>query len=204
MFFKNSIFFSMLTLSFSSFCNQDNECGNNIQAQELTQLIINDSTQLRHHLTCDARLTRAATIKVKEMAESGWVIHSGANRRLRDQNFPLPDYYGIGMANQVEALAGGQESSVNVWAGFKGSKSHATHLLGKLKFYHEQDKIGVGFIKAPKSKHIYYWAVYLAKESKINELNLELGPIPSKGPTGVIFEKSNTNKINVKLIPSKK
>jgi hypothetical protein len=44
----------------------------------------------------------------------------------------------------------------------------------------------------------------LAKESKINELNLELGPIPSKGPTGVIFEKSNTNKINVKLRPSKK
>ncbi|PAJ72982.1 hypothetical protein CJF42_18160, partial [Pseudoalteromonas sp. NBT06-2] len=123
--------------------------------------------------------------------------HPGANRRLRDQNFPLPDYYGIGMANQVEALAGGQENPAVVWAEFKSSKSHATHLLGKLKFYHEQNKLGVAFLKEPKSKHIYYWAVYLAKESIINEANLDLGPIPSKGPSGIIFEKTNSNKLPI-------
>ncbi len=177
--------------------NLNLDCGNNPQARALAKLIMEDPTQLRSHLSCDSRLTQAAIVKVNEMAESGWVMHIGANGRVRDTEFPLPDYYGIGMANQVEALAAGQPSADTVWSSFKKSESHANHLLGKLRFYHEQNKFGVAFLNDDTSKHGQYWAIYMAKESLINQKNIDLGPIPSKGPEGVIFE--DTERLDIKI-----
>ncbi len=157
-------------------------CGNDPDAVALVKQIVADDAQRRSYLECDSRLVAAATDKAISMAERGFVMHTRANARAREYGFKLPSYYGIGNANQVEAIAGGQRSSDEVWRAFKGSKMHADHLLGRLPFYAEQSKIGVAKVSAPDSPHGVYWAVYIAKEDGDVTMTRFNSQIPNKVP----------------------
>lgn len=166
-----------------------NDCGNNDFATKLSQLIINDVQQQRVNLICDQRLVLAAIKKVNELVETEHFYHGRANGRLRDEGFKLPEYYGIGMANQVEAIAGGQSSAQQVWKEFKLSEGHADHLLGRSDFYLEQNKIGIAHVYKQDSEHRHYWVVYVAKESIAKEQDIFYGPIPNKSTTGIIYHE---------------
>lgn len=188
---RKYIFPVVLYMFFAHSCSiayeNDHLCGDNDKAQKLVKLIINDKTQQRLSLQCDQRLVTAATQKVKEMADTQFVFHGRANGRLRDQGVELPRYYGVGQANQVEALAGGQHSAENVWQEFKLSQSHAEHLLGLSDFYREQYLIGAAYLYAPETSHMHYWAVYVTKEDNASEKHLFFGPIPNKTSSGIIY-----------------
>ena len=179
----------VLALSFTSLAitADESHCGNNQTAQQLVALIKADKQQTRSKLKCDLRLVAAAQLKVQEMVDTEFLFHGRANGRLRDQGVELPKYYGIGKANQVEALAGGQPSPSSVWRGFKNSASHAQHLLGLNEFYQEQDLIGAAFLKAPTTIHEFYWVVYIAKEDNASEKSIFFGPIPNKSTDGTVY-----------------
>ncbi|WP_298440296.1 CAP domain-containing protein [uncultured Ferrimonas sp.] len=143
------------------------ECGFTKEARQLAALIILDDKQQRPQLRCDAKLTQLAAKKAKEMALSGHVNHwggGGANSRVIEMGYPLDRRYGIGISNQIEAVAGGYDDAATMWQEFKASEGHRRHLLGEHPSYREQDEIGVGYYYRWESPHITYWAVYVARK----------------------------------------
>jgi len=89
------IFMPLLFTSLSHSETQQS-CGNNPEAIKLAKLIINDESQNRKSLKCNSILSKIADKKAKEMAKLGRVTHIGrnpANRRLRDEGYPLSDVY---------------------------------------------------------------------------------------------------------------
>ena len=157
-------------------------CGNSPQAQELAQLIVEDTNQHRSVLKCNPTLVAIAEAKVKDMAERGLVSHflgGSPNSRLREAGLTLPSYYGDAMSNQVEALAGGYASAKNVWFALKGSHSHRQHLLAEIPFYKEQDQLGLAFYKDLSTPHVEYWAIYITKLDRNHHSTFD--QIPDKG-----------------------
>lgn len=145
------------------------DCGIHSKARELAQLIIHDANQKRIRLKCNPILARVAAEKAQEMAEKGMVSHYagyvGANRRLVEAGYSLPAHYPTLYHNQVEAVAGGYTSAIEVWDELKGSSAHRAHMLGEHSFYLEQDEIGVAFYRKWDSPHVEYWVVYIATQS---------------------------------------
>jgi uncharacterized protein YkwD len=144
------------------------DCGLHPKAKQLALLIINDSQQKRSRLSCNLILAQVAAQKAQEMAEKGTVTHYagnvGANKRLIDAGYPLPDSYPTLYHNQVEAVAGGFSSADEVWQELKDSDGHRAHMLGEHSFYLEQDEIGVAFYRKWHSPHVEYWVVYIATQ----------------------------------------
>lgn len=160
-------------------------CGLNEAAQQLALLIIQDPLQQRIQLSCHPLLAQAAADKAKVMAQKGIVNHYvgglGANQRLRMLGYQLPPFYTGAIGNQVEAVAGGFSTAEEVWAAFKSSTAHRSHLLGELPFYQQQLHIGVGFHYQWSSPHVEYWAVYIAREAVAEDANVtcyDIGCIP--------------------------
>lgn len=158
------------------------QCGLTTQSRELAKLIIEDPQQQRRQLKCHPLLAQAAADKAKIMAKSGKVNHFvgglGANQRLRDLGYNLPPFYSRATGNNVEAVAGGQESPQQAWIEFKNSELHRVLLLGEIPFYAEQNHIGVGHYYEWHSPHVDYWVVYIAREARIDDpdaLCLEVG-----------------------------
>ena len=172
----------------------DTQCANNKYSQHLVDLIIRDHEQQRTKLRCDKRLVNAAIEKVHEMAKTEFIFHGRANGRLRDQGVELPPYYGIGNANQVEALAGGQKSPKLAWKSFKESAPHADHLLARNAFYLKQTLIGAAHIFLPNTSHGHYWVVYITEEDNASKKNIFHGPIPNKTSQGVFYQSLNEKK----------
>lgn len=170
------IYLILIFVPLFSFSNEFDNCGNNQEARALVELIKNDKAQKRSIIRCNKILTETATAKAKKMAEFGLVMHNlggSPNSRLENANYKLPDYYGSDWeGNQVEAIAGGYHNAQEVWDAFKKSKSHKSHLLGDIKFYEEQDEIGVAFIQDFESVHDEYWVVYLTKGYEKDQSNL--------------------------------
>jgi uncharacterized protein YkwD len=168
-------------------------CGVNEEARSLAHLILKDNAQQRQQLTCNRLLSQLAQQKADEMARTGMVQHNlggSPNSRLRQGGYPLPAYYGFGLDNQVEAIAGGYENAEVVWEAFKKSKSHRQHLLGELEFYLEQDELGVGFVYQWASPHVEYWVVYLAKHNREpaqHEFKKE--QVPNKSPYELLIRE---------------
>lgn len=163
-----------LPLLFTSLSYSENQqsCGNNPEAIRLAKLIINDEGQNRKSLKCNSILSEIADKKAKEMAKLGRVTHIGrnpANRRLRDEGYPLSDVYPGWFANNVEAIAGGMFELAEVWLEFKNSEVHRAHLLAEHEFYLLQNEIGAGYYYDKNSKHGEYWVVYVAHQ-KENEI----------------------------------
>lgn len=142
-------------------------CGASPEAKRLAEMILAHPGQQRVALRCNPLLSRIAAEKAREMARTGRVAHYGnmvsPNMRLRRAGYVLPGYYPRGVANQVEAVAGGYGTPEEALAAFLGSQSHREHLLGEHPFYASQDEIGVGYFRDPDSEHVEYWAVYVAK-----------------------------------------
>lgn len=141
------------------------ECGNSALARQLAELIQHDPGQQRDELRCNALLSEIAETKAREMAELGQVAHLGrsaANARLARAGYPLAGIYPRLLENNVEAIAGGIAEPAAVWAAFKASEAHRSHLLGAHEFYRLQDEIGVGYFRDPASPHVDYWVVYIA------------------------------------------
>ena len=170
-----------------------NECGDNESARALAKLIINDPLQQRLKLTCNPLLSQVAQIKAQEMAQRGIVNHiigGSPNSRLRHAGYNLPNNYGIGLANQVEAIAGGYNSPQQVWTAFKHSKDHRSHLIAEHPFYQEQDDLGVGYAYLWESPHVTYWVVYVARnEDRAPSKYDTTKGIPNKSITGSLLEK---------------
>ena len=191
----HTLILSLIFISVSSYAQETPAlCGNNLVSQNLVKLIKSDPMQQRPYLKCDSRLVAAAIKKVHDMADSEFVFHGRANGRLRDEGVELPRYYGIGNANQVEALAGGQATAEVVWQGFKDSKSHADHLLARNDFYLKQYLIGAAYIHVPNTAHDYYWAVYVTEEDNASDQSIFHGPIPNKTAYGVYHQSQNNKK----------
>ncbi len=165
--------------------NTITDCGLNEAAQQLALLIIQDPLQQRTRLSCHPLLAEAAAEKAKTMAQKGIVNHYvgglGANQRLRMIGYQLPPFYSGAIGNQVEAVAGGYSTAEEVWAAFKASNGHRSHLLGELPFYRQQLHIGVGFHYKWSSPHVEYWTVYIAREAVAEDIDVtcyDIGCIP--------------------------
>jgi hypothetical protein len=157
-------------------------CGESVPAARLALLIASDPGQRRPELRCSPKLSRIASERARELAEEGRISHftngRSPNLRLRQSGYPLPREYPHGGANQVEAIAGGYAGPEDVWAAFKRSDRHRSHLLGEHEFFQEQDEIGVGFHRLRESPHVEYWVVFVARR-----LQPDPGPFASRGDT---------------------
>ena len=173
--------------------SQANDCGANEQAQALAKLIMNDPLQQRPKLSCNSLLSQVAQQKAQEMAQRGIVSHmvgGSPNSRLRHAGYNLPNNYGIALANQVEALAGGYDSPLQVWTAFKKSDDHRSHLLAEHPFYQEQDELGVGYVYLWQSPHVTYWVVYVARNEDSAPSNYDdTKGIPNKSITGYMLNQ---------------
>ncbi|GHB63933.1 hypothetical protein GCM10008107_11320 [Psychrosphaera saromensis] len=174
-----------IILPMSVLAEELDKCGNNAEAKALVKLIKEDEGQRRTSLRCNQLLTDVAEAKAKAMSERGLVSHNlegSPNLRLRNANYKLPSYYGVNFnSNQVEAIAGGYSTAVDVWDAFKKSEKHRAHLLGEIEFYKEQDEIGAAFIEKWKSPHVEYWVVYLTKGYRKNQTKSDkITEIPNK------------------------
>lgn len=143
-------------------------CGENTPSTQLALLIAADPGQQRPEMRCSPTLSRIASQRARELAEEGRISHFtnglSPNLRLRQSGYPLPPEYPRGGANQVEAIAGGYGGPEEVWAAFKRSERHRSHLLGEHAFFREQDEIGVGFHRLRDSPHVEYWVVFVARK----------------------------------------
>jgi len=156
--------------SFSdSTSSQKSTCGNNQPAQQLAQLIQSYKSQKRPVLVCNEKLNEIALIKAKEILKSQDVWHNVGNmtpnQLLIHNGFKLPKTYPL-FGNQVEAIAGGEESIELVFKKFLDSPPHRKLLLGEDEFFKFQDKIGVAYQRDLKSDHQHYWVVIIAEEKK--------------------------------------
>ncbi|SHG83421.1 CAP domain-containing protein [Ferrimonas marina] len=148
------------------------ECGLHPKARELAVAIIQDSQQQRLRLRCDGMLAVVAQRKAREMAQRGSVSHiggGGANSRVVAAGYPLDKRYGIGIANQIEAVAGGIADVDEIWDAFKDSPGHRAHLLGEHPVYLQQDEIAVGYHHDWETPHVDYWVVYVARREDGNQ-----------------------------------
>lgn len=170
----SKLYMMIILFVFPVYADELNQCGNNKQAQLLVSMIRADQNQKRAKIRCNRLLTQAAVAKAETMAEFGLVIHNiggSPNSHLITAGYKLPEYYGGEFnSNQVEAIAGGYSTAIEVWDAFKRSEVHRAHLLGEHEFYEEQDEIGVGFVKKWESPHVEYWVVYLTKGFEKNQM----------------------------------
>ncbi|MBY5991701.1 CAP domain-containing protein [Ferrimonas balearica] len=153
------------------------ECGFHPKARALARLIIEDPDQQRLSLKCDGLLAWVAQQKAREMAERRHVSHmgeGGANARVVNAGYPLDKRYGIGMANQIEAVAGGIGDPEAMWEAFKDSFGHRRHLLGEHPLYQEQDEIAVGYYYDWDTPNVDHWVVYVARKDSGGETPLVL------------------------------
>ncbi len=140
-------------------------CGNGEEARKLADFIIQSNAQLRDQIYCDPLLTQLAEEKAHEMARFNLVSHTisvGANQRLKEGGFPLPRYYPLFWANNVEAIQGGASNAQQAFELFMQSRGHRTHLMGEHPFYRTQSHMGIAHIRSPHSAHLDYWVVYIA------------------------------------------
>ncbi len=136
-------------------------------ADSLIQSIQKHQHQQRNTLECNAKLNEIALIKAKLILESQDIWHDAGhmtpNQLLRHHGFKLPKTYPH-FGNQVEALAGGEETVDEVFTDFLNSEPHRKLLLGEDAFFKSQDQIGAAFIKDLSTEHEYYWVVIIADE----------------------------------------
>jgi hypothetical protein len=165
--FKNLCLFTLQLFAFSLSANNDTKCGNNEIAGDLIRSIQYHPQQQRNRLECNEKLNEVALIKAKLILEGENIWHNAGNmtpnQLLRKHGFQLPRTYPH-FGNQVEALAGGEETANDVFADFLESEPHKKLLLGEDAFFKSQDQIGAAFIKDLSTEHEYYWVVIIADE----------------------------------------
>ena len=129
-------------------------CGNNVEAAELIASIQNHASQQRTVLDCNSKLNEIALIKANLIIQNQDIWHNAGhmtpNQLLKHHGFKLPKSYPF-FGNQVEALAGGEESAEEVLSDFLNSEPHRKLLLGVDEFFKSQDQIGVAFIEDPET-----------------------------------------------------
>ncbi len=168
-----STFFLLLTnIGWANLTLANNEkCGNSKEAQLLSTLIKTHPNQQRSQINCNRKLNEIALIKAGYIIENQDIWHNAGhmapNQLLRHHGFKLPKTYPL-FGNQVEALAGGEESAEQVFADFLNSTPHKKLLLGEDAFFKTQDQIGVAFLKNLNTEHEYYWVVIIADEKNQN------------------------------------
>jgi len=167
------LLFTDITLANIAVANKE-VCGNNKEAQLLSALIKAHPNQQRSQLHCSKKLNEIALIKAGYIIENQDIWHNAGhmapNQLLRHHGFKLPKTYPM-FGNQVEALAGGEESAEQVFTDFLNSAPHKKLLLGEDAFFKAQDQIGVAFLKNLNTEHEYYWVVIIAdkKNQNINQ-----------------------------------
>ncbi len=144
-------------------------CGNNEIAAKLIDYIKNHENQQRDWLSCNQSLNEIAKIKAQFIIESQDIWHNAGhmtpNQLLRHHGFKLPKTYPL-FGNQVEALAGGEDSAEEVFDDFINSEPHRKLLFGEDDFFKTQDQIGAAFIKDLTTDHQFYWVVIIADEKQ--------------------------------------
>lgn len=178
-------------------------CGNNANAAKLIKFIKTHKNQQRKFLTCNTKLNEIAKIKAGFIIESQDVWHDAGhmtpNQLLRKHGFKLPKTYPT-FGNQVEALAGGENTAEEVFDDFINSEPHRKLLLGEDEFFKSQDQIGAVFIKDLSTDHQYYWVVIIADE-KVNKVKQD--PVIEVEPPVFSKKKRNRREIKEKLYQRK-
>ena len=158
----------LLFASVMSKAEKGSGCGNNDMSKQLVAMIQNDVKQQRTQLRCSEKLNEIALIKAMHIVNEQTLWHSAGrmtpNQLLRHHGFQLPNTYPL-FGNQVEALAGGEESVVEVFNDFMSSDPHRQLLLGESDFFKSQNQIGAAFVKDLTTEHLYYWVVIIADEN---------------------------------------
>ena len=108
-----------------SMAKKISKCGNNAMSKQLIQLIRNHPHQNRKSIACNDKLNEIAVIKANHIISSADIWHNAGhmtpNQLLRHHGFKLPRTYPM-FGNQVEALAGGEESAEEVFSDFLSSE----------------------------------------------------------------------------------
>ena len=161
--------FTLVALSITANAKGITACGNNTAAAKLVQLIKTHKNQQRVVLNCNENLNKIAKIKAQIIIDNQDLWHDAGNmtpnQLLRKHGFKLPKTYPT-FGNQVEALAGGENTAEAVFEDFINSEPHRNLLLGEDDFFKSQDQIGAAFIKEPSTDHQYYWVVIIADEKE--------------------------------------
>ncbi|MCB1583297.1 MAG: hypothetical protein R3E90_15840 [Marinicella sp.] len=178
-------------------------CGNNEQAEALIQQIRLHKHQQRTTLECNIKLNEIALIKANLILQSKDIWHDAGhmtpNQLLRHHGFKLPRTYPY-FGNQVEALAGGEETVEEVFTDFLESEPHKKLLLGEDEFFKSQDQIGAAFIKDLSSEHEYYWVVIIADEKNHT---IKQDPVIAVNPPVVAKKKHRGREIKERLYRNK-
>lgn len=120
---------------------------------ELQHLIQTDSRQERKVLIPNDLLIQYSKWKCNDMLEHEYISHTasngkGPNYMVKFFNYDLYYTYDKGDTdNNIESLAANYHSLQDVMNAWWASPAHRDHIFGKLKFYKEQDEIGVGIAK---------------------------------------------------------
>jgi|GEM_PF-2248400 len=133
---------------------------------QLASLIQSHGSQTRPTMVWDERLHIAARAKARDLAKRGYVDHVdldgyGMNYVAKLAGYGVPTWYtgGIG-GNNVESLAGGQDTpteALNAWLGSPGHKSHVFANPVDSGFFFDQTHFAVGHWYDPSSLYKHYW-----------------------------------------------
>ncbi len=152
--------------------------------RRLLELIVNSAAQHREALECQASLVEFARARAEDMASRNYFSHVnpdrfGPNSLLRDAGYALPDSYGGGGSNSVEAIAAGYSNPEVVFRKLLNSSTHRAHLLGEGEFFRVQDQIGVAHAYNPDSDYEDYWVIIIARTQRPDEPRLICTPEPA-------------------------
>lgn len=151
------------TVYLPSIYNESGIGGQNDIAYALFEIAVNDPGQQRKDMHWNDKLARVAQAYAERMAREGFFSHTdpqgkGANWRVRQGGYRLPDWYGTALhANNVESLSGGHTTAESAWNGWLRSPDHRIHVLGEISIYAEQSQVGVGHFELKGSRYRHYW-----------------------------------------------
>lgn len=125
-----------------------------------------DPRQQRPRIECDARLVRAAENRAAAQFGDGLshcdILGICANVYVRAAGCVLPANYAIN-GNNVEELAGGTTSPVEIFNALARSPSHKAHLFGEDDFFRRQTRVGIALVELPNLRWRYYWAIIISE-----------------------------------------
>lgn len=138
-----------------------------IRARELFELIRVHPNQKRKKFIWDSKLAEVAYQHCRDMAINRFFGHVnlleiGANQRIRNTGYRLPDNYSPGKGNNVESLAAGDPTTLGTLNAWLNSSGHRPHVFGENEFYAVQSQVAVGYFEGGYYKR--YWCFLACHE----------------------------------------
>ncbi len=147
-----------------------NNCALNPQEEQIAAFFKSAEAQNRDSakIVCNSILAKVARERAEDMARRNYFGHTnpsglGPNYLVTIAGYRLPSFYDSRRdGNNIESIAAGYTTPVEVWDGWMHSEKHRTHLMAEKSFYAEQIEYGIGYYYSPDSKYKHYWVVITA------------------------------------------